>query len=82
MDWKRIPSLAALRAFEAAARHQSFTKAAQELNVTQAAIAQHVRSLETDLSETLVVRQGRGIATTVIGRELAEHLPAGFTLFA
>ncbi len=42
---RRLPSLNALRAFEAAARHLSFTKAAEELNVTQAAISHQVNSL-------------------------------------
>ena len=78
MDWRRIPSLASLRAFEAAARHQSFVKAASELNVTQAAIAQHVRKLEQDLSEPLVVRQGRGIRVTEIGSTLADSLNDAF----
>ncbi|WP_371168761.1 LysR family transcriptional regulator [Aliiroseovarius sp. 2305UL8-7] len=82
MDWKGIPSLAALRAFEVAARHQSFSKAARELNVTHAAIGQHVRSLETFFSETLIVRQGRGIALTEVGRQLSGCLNAGFTTIA
>lgn len=82
MDWGRIPSLAALRAFEAAARYQSYTKAARELNVTHAAIAQHVRSLETEFSESLIVRQGRGIAVTQNGLHLAEFLHSGFSIIA
>jgi len=80
MDWKRIPSLAALRAFEAAARHQSFSKAARELNVTHAAIAHHVRNLEADFSESLITRQGRGVAPTAIGLQLAGDLQNGFSL--
>ena len=55
MDWRDIPSLAALRAFEAAARCGSFTKAASELNVTHAAIAQHVRAIEADLANAEVL---------------------------
>jgi len=82
MDWTRIPSLAALRAFEAAARCQSFTKAARELNVTHAAIAHHVRSLEADFSESLVIRQGRGVAVTPTGLQLAEKLHSGFSIIA
>ena len=78
MDWRHIPSLAALRAFEAAARHGSFTKAAAELNVTQAAVAQHVRALEAEFSRSFVTRQGRGIALTEAGRRLAEPLRSGF----
>lgn len=78
MDWKKIPSLLALRAFEAAARRGSFTQAATDLNVTQAAIAQHVRALERELGETLVVKEGRGIAITPNGRTLADGLFEGF----
>ena len=82
MDWRNIPSLAALRAFEAAARHGSFTKAAEELNVTQAAVAQHVRALEAEFAQTFVTRQGRGIAMTDAGRRLAERLRQGFEVIA
>ncbi|MGB3690535.1 MAG: LysR family transcriptional regulator [Jannaschia helgolandensis] len=78
MEWSRLPPLAALRAFEAAARCRSFTRAAQELNVTHAAIAQHVRKLETALAHSLVVRDGRGIAVTPAGVHLAEALTLGF----
>ncbi len=78
MDWREIPSLSALRAFEATARLLSFSKAAAELNVTHAAIAQHVRGLEAEFSESLVVRAGRGIALTHAGERLAARLVAGF----
>lgn len=78
MDWSAIPSLAALRAFEATARLLNFSKAAAELNVTHAAIAQHVRGLEAELGEQLVVRQGRGLALTPNGHTLATRLRAGF----
>lgn len=78
MDWSQIPSLSALRAFEATARLLSFSKAAAELNVTHAAIAQHVRGLEADLGEQLVVRDGRGLALTHNGHMLATRLRAGF----
>jgi len=82
MDWKNIPSLASLRAFEATARLKSFSKAARELNVTHAAIAQHVRNLESDFSETLVMRQGRGMVTTEKGAALAASLHSGFSVIA
>lgn len=82
MDWHCIPSLAALRAFEAAARHQSLSAAARELNVTHAAIAQHVRALEQEFSDSLLVRQGRGVAATAAGRALAERLGDGFQTIA
>lgn len=82
MDWNKIPSLSALRAFEAAARCRNFSKAARELNVTPAAVAHHVRSLEADFSENLVVRQGRGIAVTPSGKILADYLQNGFGVIA
>lgn len=82
MDWSTLPSLAALRAFEAAARHQNLSAAARELNVTHAAIAQHVRSLEADLSTPLLFRSGRGVALTEEGRHLAQHLSDGFEVIA
>jgi len=82
MDWHNIPSLASLRAFEATARLSSFSKAARELNVTHAAIAQHVRNLETYFAETLVVRRGRGMAVTEKGASLADSLQTGFLTIA
>ena len=78
MDWKHIPSLSALRAFEATARLGSLTRAAQELNVTHAAIAQHVRALETDFGTALLTRQGRGMAPTPDGAALAQDLGESF----
>lgn len=78
MKWRDIPSLAALRAFEAAARAGSFSAAAQELNVTHAAIAQHVRAVEASLGASLLVREGRGMALTDAGARLAATLTDGF----
>lgn len=82
MDWRSLPSLATLRAFEAAARHQNLSQAARELNVTHAAISQHVRRLEEELGEPLLLRQGRGMALTDAGRLLAESLGNGFATIA
>lgn len=78
MDWKDIPSLSALRAFEAAARMGSYSAAARALNVTHAAIAQHVRALEERFGQKLVERSGRGVAATASGAQLAEDLGRGF----
>ena len=78
MDWRDIPSLSALRAFDATARLGGFSKAARELNVTHAAIAQHVRALEADLGHALVLREGRGMALTEAGQVLASALQSGF----
>ena len=58
---RRLPSLNALRAFEAAARHGSFVRAADELAVTPAAISQQIRLLEEDLGVSLFRRLPRGL---------------------
>ena len=78
MDWRDIPSLPALRAFEVAARAGSFSDAARKLNVTHAAIAQHVRSLETHLATPLLNRSVKGMALTDAGARRAADLPDGF----
>jgi LysR family glycine cleavage system transcriptional activator len=82
MDWREIPSLSALRAFEAAARLGSFSAAARELNVTHAAIAQHVRALEDRFGQALMEREGRAMRPTGAGRRLAEDLGEGFGIIA
>ena len=61
---RQLPSLVALRAFEAAARHMSFTAAAHELSVTQGAISRHIKSLETYLRVALFRRLPRVIELT------------------
>ncbi|KZM49514.1 LysR substrate-binding domain-containing protein [Labrenzia sp. OB1] len=71
MDWKKIPSLHALRAFDAVARRKNFTAAASELNVTEAAVRQHVRGLEQWFGKDLAERSGKGIALTENGEQLA-----------
>lgn len=80
MDWRDIPSLAALRAFEAAARRGSFAEAARELNVTHAAIAQHVRAIEAQIGTPLMHRAGRKMALSEAGTHLANELSEGFSL--
>jgi DNA-binding transcriptional LysR family regulator len=64
---RKIPSTAALTAFETAARHQSFTKAADELALTQSAICRQIASLETFLGLKLFRRDRRGVALTEAG---------------
>ena len=68
-----LPSLNGLRAFEAAARHLSFTRAAEELNVTQTAVSHLIRRLEEQLGIPLFVRRNRALELT---REAASYLPA------
>lgn len=66
-----LPSLHALRAFEAAARLGAFNRAAAELNVSPTAISHHIRTLETDMGTALFVRAARGISLTEAGEKLA-----------
>ncbi len=77
---RRIPPLNALRAFEAAARYSSFTKAAEELRVTHAAVGRHVRELESWLGHPLFERLGRGVALTSVGIEFSRSLTRIFDL--
>jgi LysR family transcriptional regulator, glycine cleavage system transcriptional activator len=79
MPARRQPSLLALRAFEAAARRLSFTEAAHELHVSQAAISRHVRGLEKDVGCELFRRLHRAVELTATGRQLATELTAGFS---
>jgi len=67
----RSPSLRAISAFEAAARHQSFAKAAAELNVTHSAVSHAIRSLEERYGAPLFERTGRGVTLSDAGRVLA-----------
>jgi len=67
---RRLPPLNGLRAFEAAARHLSFTRAAEELNVTQAAVSHQIKGLEEQLGLSLFRRIGRGLQLTDAGQTL------------
>ncbi|RON81022.1 LysR substrate-binding domain-containing protein [Pseudomonas fluorescens] len=67
---KHWPPLSSLRGFEAAARLGSFHKAADELNLTQSAISQQIRSLEAYLEQPLFFRSGRSVALTDAGYDL------------
>lgn len=78
----RMPSLNALHAFEAAARHQSFARAAAELHVTQGAVSRHVKLLEAELGTVLFRRQSRGVELTARGRVLLPELTASFERIA
>ena len=74
----KLPSLNALRAFEAAARHLSFTRAAQELHVTQAAVSHQVKLLEDSLGIQLFRRLNRALLLTDAGQIYAPELKAAF----
>ena len=82
---RSLPPLNALRAFEAAARHLSFTLAAAELNVTQGAVSHQVKALEERLGMKLFLRRPRGLVLSEAGqacqpfvREAFDRLAAGF----
>lgn len=69
---ERTEFLAALAAFESAARHQNFARAGAELHLTASAISHHVRKLEDRLGVALFERHARGVRLTVEGRQLAD----------
>ena len=79
---RRLPPLNALRAFEAAARHLSFTKAAEELHVTPAAISQQVKALEDHLGVKLFRRLTRALLLTDEGQAALPSLREGFDKLA
>jgi LysR family glycine cleavage system transcriptional activator len=66
---RRLPPLNALKSFEAAARHESFTRAAEELCVTQGAVSHQVKALETELSVKLFNRERQRLVITEAGRQ-------------
>jgi len=74
----RLPPLTALRAFEAAARHMSFAEAANELNVTPAALSFQIKSLEEHLGHPVFRRLNRAVELTEAGRALAPGTSEGF----
>jgi len=74
----RLPSLKQLLVFEAAARRESFSDAADELFVTQAAVSHQIKALEADLGQQLFRRQGRGVVPTELARVYATEIGAAF----
>jgi len=73
---RRLPPLSALRPFEAAARHGSFSRAAEELHLTHGAISRQVRALEDHVGASLFTRHGKRVALTASGRAFAERVRA------
>jgi len=71
--------LPALGVFAAAARHQNFAHAAEELHLTASAVSHHVRKLETVLGMALFQRNARGVTLTAAGRRLADATTAAIT---
>lgn len=82
MPHSNLPPLTWLRAFEASARHLSFTRAATELNLTQSAVSQHVRSLEAYLGRDLFLRKTRALELTEDGTNYLPALREAFDLIA
>jgi DNA-binding transcriptional LysR family regulator len=82
MEKRRLPPLGSLRAFEAAARHLSFKKAAEELAVTPTAVSHQIRLLEDTLGITLFRRQTRRVLLTEPGQRLFPVLRDGFDAFS
>jgi LysR family glycine cleavage system transcriptional activator len=74
----KLPPLNAIRAFEAAARHQSFTRAADELGMTQAAVSYQIKLLEDRIGEQLFVRMPRQVVLTAAGKRLAPQITEAF----
>ena len=77
---RRLPPLNALRAFEAAGRHLSISRAAEELNVTPAAVSQQVKALEEYLEVALFRRFNKALLLTDAGQACLPGLRGGFDL--
>src|SRR5687768_15848489 len=79
---RRLPPLNAIRVFEAAARHLSFTRAADELNVTQAAVSHQIKALEEILGVPLFRRLNRALMLTEAGQSYLPPLRDALDLIA
>ncbi|MGY5806316.1 LysR substrate-binding domain-containing protein [Rhizobium sp. LEGMi198b] len=75
-----LPPLAAIRAFEAVARKLSFTRAAEELGMTQAAVSYQIKLLEERLRAKLFVRRSHGVVLTEAGQRIAPNISEAFNL--
>ena len=79
---RNLPPLNALRAFEAAGRHESFSRAAEELSVSHSAISRHVRGLEHRLGAQLFKEAARGVELTPAGRAYLEQVMPALDIIA
>ncbi|MEM8725141.1 MAG: LysR substrate-binding domain-containing protein [Pseudomonadota bacterium] len=75
----KLPPLAAVRVFEAAARHGNYTRAAEELGLTQAGVSYQIKVLEERMGTVLFARAGRGMALTPAGEALAPRITRAFS---
>ncbi|HTI17063.1 MAG TPA: transcriptional regulator GcvA [Trinickia sp.] len=82
MDLRRLPALNALRTFEAAARHESFSRAAEELFVTHGAVSHQLRALEEELGVALFTRIGKRVRLTEAGCRYAKAVRAALMALA
>lgn len=76
----KLPPIAAIRAFEAAVRHQNFTRAAEELGMTQAAVSYQIKLLEDRVGGALFVREARQVTLTRTGKKLAPKVTEALNL--
>ena len=74
----RLPPLAAIRAFEAAGRHENFSRAAEELGLTQAAISYQIRQLEDRVGKPLFLREKGRVRLSEAGQRLLPAISGGF----
>ena len=82
MDLRQLPALNAIRAFEAAARHENFSRAADELFVTHGAVSHQVRALEEELGVQLFTRNGKRLCLTDAGMRYAQQIRTALMVIA
>ncbi|WP_322039755.1 transcriptional regulator GcvA [Burkholderia diffusa] len=82
MDLRQLPALNAIRAFEAAARHENFSRAADELYVTHGAVSHQVRALEEELGVQLFTRNGKRLCLTDAGMRYAQQVRTALMVIA
>ncbi|CAB3972856.1 MULTISPECIES: transcriptional regulator GcvA [Burkholderia] len=82
MDLRQLPALNAIRAFEAAARHENFSRAADELYVTHGAVSHQVRALEEELGVQLFTRNGKRLCLTDVGMRYAQQIRTALMVIA
>jgi LysR family transcriptional regulator, glycine cleavage system transcriptional activator len=80
MAMPSLPPLAAIRVFEAAARHENYSRAAEELALTQAGVSYQIKLLEERLGTQLFMRKGRGMVLTPLGKRVAPRVTEAFAL--
>ena len=82
MDLRQLPALNAIKAFEAASRHESFSRAADELFVTHGAVSHQIRALEAELGIALFERDGKRVRLTEVGCRYAKEVRAALMALA